>query len=164
MKRPIGVVILATLAGIAGVYQLYRMLVFMGIVKFEIIGQAVKFDEAQWGPALWALILAAIWLWVAMGFWNLRASAWQFGVFISLFTLIWGFFALLFGSSVEAETVPWLIALIVYVYLNLDGVREVFMKSEMARLTPEQRAALEQLQAANAAAGKANPPGMTPPA
>ena len=42
----------------------------------------------------WALIMAAIWVWVGLGFWNLRAYAVQFGVFISLFTLIWGFFAL----------------------------------------------------------------------
>lgn len=164
MKRPIGVIILAAAAGVAGVYQIYRMLVFMGILNFEVIGKSVKFEEAQWGPAFWALILAAIWLWVATGFWNVRASAWQFGVFISLFTLIWGFFALLFGSSVEAETIPWFLALVVYIYLNWPGVREAFMESEMSRLTPEQRAALEQLNAANAAAGKGSAPGMTPPA
>jgi len=164
MKRPIGVMILAILAGVAGVVQLYRMLVFLGILKFDFVGRAISFQEAQWGPALWALILAAIWFWVAWGFWNVRASAWQFGVFISLFALIWGFFALLFGSTVEAETVPWLLAGGVYIYLNWPGVREAFMASEMSRLTPEQRAALEQLEAANAAAGKGGAPGMKPPA
>ena len=59
---------------------------------------------------------------------------------------------------------PWLLALGVYIYLNWPGVREAFMQSEMSRLTPEQRAALEQLDAANAAAGKAGAPGMKPPA
>lgn len=164
MRRPIGVMILAGAAGLAGIYQLYRMLVFLGIVNFEVIGKPVSFPEAQWGPAFWALILAAIWFWVAAGFWNLRASAWQFGVFISLFTLIWGFFAILWGSTVEAETVPWFLALVVYVYLNWPGVRDAFVENEMSKLTPEQRAALEQLEAANAAAGKGKAPGMTPPA
>ena len=50
-----------------------------------------------------------------------------------------------------------LLALIVYVYLNWPGVRQAFMKSEMDRLTPEQRAAIEQLEAANAQAGTKTP-------
>ncbi len=97
--------------------------------------------------------MAAIWFWVASQFWNMRAAGWQFGVFISLFTLIWGFFAILWGSSLTAETIPMFLALCVYVYLNWPGVRQAFVKSEMDRLTPEQSAAIEQLEAANASAG-----------
>ena len=97
---------------------------------------------------------------VAAGFWNLRAYAVQFGIFISLFTLIWGFFALLFGSTLQYETIPMLLALIVYVYLNWPGVKEAFAKSEMDRLTPEQKAAYEQLAEANSKAGVTPPPGM----
>jgi predicted membrane-bound mannosyltransferase len=129
--------------------------VFLGIFNWTFIGQEVSFNEPQWGQALWALILAAIWFWVAAGFWGVRAYAWSFGVFISLFTLIWGFFAVLFGSSIEQETVPWLLAGIIYLYLQYPGVRQHFEKSELDRLTPEQRAAYEQLMAANAAAAQA---------
>jgi hypothetical protein len=164
MNRPIGVTILAGLAGLAGLAQIYAMLVYLGILKFDFIGRPVQFNEAQWGAALWALIMAAIWFWVAAGFWNLRASAWQFGVFISLFTLIWGFFALLFGSTYEAQTIPWLLAGAIYLYLSWPGVRQAFMEAEMSRLTPEQRTAIEQLEAANAAAARASAPGMNPPA
>jgi len=88
MRRPIGVIILAAAATLAGLAQVYAMLVYLGILKFDFIGKSVSFDEAQWGAALWALIMAAIWFWVAAGFWNLRAYAAQFGIFISLFTLI----------------------------------------------------------------------------
>jgi hypothetical protein len=164
MKRPIGVVILAVVAFLAGLAQVWRIGVYLGWFNFDVAGVSMKLPEAQWGAALWALIIAAIWFWVALGFWNVRASAWQFGVFISLFTLIWGFMALLFGSSVEAETVPWFLALIIYVYLTYPGVRDAFVANEMSKLTPEQQAALEQLDAANAAAGKPKAPGMTPPA
>jgi hypothetical protein len=152
MHRPIGVTILAALSGLAGLAQLYRMLVYLGILEFPFIGQTVSFPEPQWGAALWALIMAAIWFWVASGFWNVRAWAAQFGIFISLFTLIWGFFALLFGSTYEAETIPWLLAGIVFVYLSYPGVQKAFVDNEMSKLTPEQRAAMEQLGAANAAA------------
>jgi hypothetical protein len=160
MKRPIGVILLAAGAGLAALYQIYNMLIYMGIVNFEIVGKSVSFQEAQWGAALWALLLAAIWAWVALGFWNLRAYAVQFGLFISLFTLIWGFFALLFGSTYEAQTIPWLLAGAIYLYLSYPGVQQAFVENEKSRLTPEQIAAIEQLQAANLAASAKSAPGM----
>lgn len=153
--RPMGVTLLAIGAFIAAAFQLYRMLIFLGFVPFNIIGKEVSYPNPQWGMAFWALILAAIWIWVGQGFWNVRGYAWTFGVFISLFTVIWGFFAVLFGSSVEAETVPWLLAGLIYLYLNYPGVRQHFMEHEMSMLTPEQRAAMDNLAAANAAAAQA---------
>ncbi len=159
MQRPIGVTLLAAGAALAGLYQIWLILIYLGIVNFNLVGKEVTFPTAQWGAALWSLIIAAIWFWVASGFWNVRAYAWSFGNFISLFTLIWGFFALLFGSSVEAETIPWLLAGAIYFYLNYPGVQKHFMDSELSRMTPEQRSALEQLQAANMAAARAGVPG-----
>jgi hypothetical protein len=156
MNRPIGVTLLAVGAALAGIYEIYRALIFMGVVSWTFVGQTVSFDSPQWGQVLWALIIAAIWFWVAMGFWNVRGYAWTFGVFISLFTLIWGFFAVLFGSSVEAESIPWLLAGAIYLYLNYPGVRNHFVEHELSLLTPEQRAAYDQLAAANAAAMAAN--------
>ena len=152
MRRPIGVILLAGAAGLAGLYQLYLMLVYLGWVDFNVIGKSVTFPDEQWGAALWSLLIAVIWFWVAAGFWNLRAYALQFGIFISLFTLIWGFFALLFGSSYEAETIPWLLAGFIFVYLSYPGVQKAFVDNELSKLTPEQRAAMEQLGSANAAA------------
>jgi hypothetical protein len=159
MKRPIGVTILAALAALAGLGNLWRVGVYLGWFNFDIAGQTAQFPTANWGAALWSLIIAAIWFWVASQFWNMRAAGWQFGVFISLFTLIWGFFALLFGSTVNAETIPMLLALIIYVYLMWPGVRDAFAQAEMSRLTPEQKAAYEQLAAANSKAGS-TPPGF----
>ena len=154
--RPIGVSLLALGAFLAALYEVWRMLVFMGIAKWTFIGKEVSFSDPQWGQALWALILAAIWVWVGLGFWNVRAYAVSFGIFISLFTLIWGFMALLFGSTVEAETIPWLLAGAIFLYLSYPGVQVQFIDSEMARMTPEQRAAFDQMQAAQVAMMKAS--------
>ena len=176
MNRPIGVTLLAIGAGLAGIYEIWRALVFMGVVNFTFLGEEVSFQTAQWGQVIWALIIAAIWFWVAVGFWNVRAYAWSFGIFVSIFTLIFGFFALLGGSTMESETVGWFLALVIFLYLNYPGVREHFIKTEMAMLTPEQRAAMEQMQAANMAAAQARaggasdvtpappPPAAAPPA
>jgi hypothetical protein len=175
MHRPIGETLLAAGAVVAGLYEIWRMLVFLGIADWTFLGRQVSFPEAQWGQALWALLLAAIWFWVAAGFWNVRGYAWTFGVFISLFTLIWGFMAMIFYGSVEAETIPWLLATAILFYLYYPGVRDAFVKHEMSLLTPEQRNAMQQLAAANAAAaasggtpvqasGAPAAPGMTPTA
>ena len=164
MKRPIGVVLLAAGAGLAGLYQLYVVLVYLGIVGFNVVGQSVSFGEAQWGAALWSLLIAAIWFWVAAGFWNLRAYAISFGIFISLFTLVWGFFAVLFNSGAyEFQTIPWLLAGAIYLYLSYPGVQQAFVENERSRLTPEQIAAIEALEAANAAANAKPAPGMGKP-
>ena len=154
--RPIGVTLLALGSFLAALFEVWRMLVFMGIAKWTFIGKEVSFSDPQWGQALWALILAAIWVWVGLGFWRVRAYAVQFGSFISLFTLIWGFMALLFGSSVEAETIPWLLAGAIFLYLSYPGVQKQFYDSEMSLMTPEQRAAFEQMQAAQMAMAKAS--------
>jgi hypothetical protein len=157
MQRPIGVTLLAIGAGLLGVLQIYRMLIFGGILSFDYgIGKTVTFPNPQWGQILWCAIIAAIWFYEAVGFWNLRGYAWGFGNFIALFTVIWGFFSILAaGSSTELESLVWIISIAIYFYLNYPGVREHFVKQEMSRLTPEQRAAMEQLQAANASAAAA---------
>jgi hypothetical protein len=165
MSRPIGVSLLAIGAGIAGLFEIWRTLVFLGIVNWTFVGKEVSFPDPQWASAIFALLLAAIWFWVAAGFWNLRAYAWSFGSFISLFTLIFGFFAVLGSSTLEAEFAPMFIALLIFFYLNYPGVQQQFVEHEMSLMTPEQRAALAQMQAANAAmaaAAAAPKPPTTP--
>src|SRR6186713_1110054 len=142
MQRPIGVTLLAIGSGLVGVLEIWRALVFMGWVNWTFIGREVSFSEPQWGQVIWALILAAIWFWVAAGFWNVRAYAWSFGNFIALFTIIFGFFALLGGSTMEAESVGWLLAIGIFFYLNYPGVRDQFVQHELSLMTPEQRAAM----------------------
>jgi hypothetical protein len=165
MHRPIGVTILAVLAGLAGLFQLWRAAVFMGWVKFTFVGKEVAYPNPQWGGVIWAILIAAIWFWVAMGLWNMRAYAWSFGIYISIFTMIFGFFAVLGSSTLEAESFAIFVALIIFMYLNYPGVRNQFMEHEMSLLTPEQRAAIEKAQAANAAAAQAMsmPSAPTPP-
>ncbi len=167
MNRPIGVTLLAVGAALAGLFEIWRALVFLGVASFTFVGKEVSFPDPQWGQALWALLIAAIWFWVAMGFWNVRAYAWSFGIFISIFTIIFGFFAIIGGSTVEAETVGWLLAIGIFMYLNYPGVQKHFVEHEMSLLTPEQQAAMAQVQAANAAAAAAMakpPAGPTTPA
>jgi hypothetical protein len=166
MHRPIGVILLAAGAGLAGLYQLYLMLVYLSILNFPVENALfgdMSFQDPQWGAALWSLLIAAIWLWVAYGFWNLRAYAVSFGIFISLFTLIWGFFALLFGGTTEASTISWLLAGAIFLYLSYPGVQQAFVENERSKLTPEQIAAMDALDEANRKAAAKPAPGMGKP-
>ena len=164
MHRPIGVTLLAVAAGLAGIFEIWRALVFVGAVSFSFVGKTVSFSDPQWGPAFWAVLMALIWFWVAAGFWNLRAYAWSFGNFIAIFTVIFGFFALLGGGTMESETVGWLLAIGIFFYLNYPGVRDQFIQHELSLMTPEQRAAAEQMQAAQLAMARATVPGAAAPA
>ena len=56
----------------------------------------------------------------------------------------------------EAEFVAMLLAFVMFFYLNYPGVRDQFMKHELALMTPEQRAAVDQMQAAQMAMAKAS--------
>jgi hypothetical protein len=163
MHRPIGVSILAILAGVAGLYEIWRTAFFLGLVKVTVVGQDVTFTNPQWGQALWALLIAAIWFWVAKGLFEMRAYAWSFGIYISLFTMIFSFFAIIGTSTFEQEFPVMFIAVAIFMYLNYPGVRDQFMKHEMSLLTPEQRAAVEKAQAANVAAAQAMAAGNTTP-
>ena len=157
MHRPIGVTILAVAAGLAGLFEIWRILVFLGIADFTFFGQTVSLPEAQWGHAIWAGLIALIWFWVAAGFWQVRMYAWSFGQFIALFTVIFGFFAILGNSATtESEMVGWLLAIGIFFYLNYPGVRNTFVENEMRLMTPEQRAAFEQMQAAQMAMAQAS--------
>jgi hypothetical protein len=163
MNRPIGVTLLAAAAGLIGIFDLWRAAVFMGWVNWTFVGKSVSFPDPQWGQVVWSLILAAIWFWVAAGFWNVRAYAWSFGNFIALFTLIFGFFAILGSATLEEEFVGMFLALVIFMYLNYPGVQQRFVEHEMSLMTPEQRAAVAQMQTAQAAMAAATRPGATPP-
>ena len=51
--------------------------------------------------------------------------------------------------------IGWLLAIAIFFYLNYPGVRNTFTEHEVALMTPEQRAAFEQMQAAQLAMARA---------
>ena len=59
MHRPIGVTILALLAGLAGLLEVWRTLVFLGIDELHVRRQGRLVHGPQWGQVIWAVLLAA---------------------------------------------------------------------------------------------------------
>ena len=134
MKRPIGGMILGVVAALAGLYQIYLMLIFAGIVKFTFLGQEVGFGSIQWGQFLWSGLMMLIWFWVAAGFFGGRLYAWMFGIMISGITLIWSMFAVLGSATLESMFPELALSVIVLFYLMYTGTREAFYASEAAQM------------------------------
>jgi hypothetical protein len=134
LNRPIGVLALAILTFLQGLYMVYVTLIYLGWVSFELLGRTVRLPEAAWGQAILAGVLAAMYLAVSVGFWRVRAWAWIYGLLISGFNLFWLLISVL-GPHVtlEAVIVPVLLNLAVLAYLYWPGTREAVYRSELGR-------------------------------
>jgi hypothetical protein len=135
VKRPVGVLALAILTFLEGVYQVYLTLIWLGVVGFEFAGKSVRPGEAQWGQALLAGILALFYFAIAYGFWTVRAWSWIYGVFITVYNLF-SMTVVVLGPvlTMEAVIVPILINLLILGYLLAPGMRARFADSEGARM------------------------------
>ena len=135
MNRPVGASILAILSFLQGLYQVYVVLIYLGVTSFSIVGNTVTFPNPQWGQATLAGIMALIYFWVSYGFWTVRVWAWLYGVLISGFNLIWYSLAVI-GPTVTMEMalVPIVINLLIFGYLYNPGTRAAFAESEGARM------------------------------
>ena len=111
-----------------------------------------------------AVLIAAIWFWVAAGFWNVRAYAWSFGNFIALFTVLFGFFAAPRRVDARGRVRPDVHRVRHLLLPELPGRPGPFMEHELALMTPEQRAAMQQMQAAQLAMAQASAAGAAAPA
>lgn len=123
--RPVGVTILAVLAGIAFVLNALITLVFLGAIPVALFGRTGFFGQALLGAILWG-ILALIWGWVAAGLWNLDPQAWTFVVVISIFNLIFAGISLLGGTSLTEILLSVVVYAAILIYSLSPGVKEAF--------------------------------------
>lgn len=123
-ERPIGVTILAVLAGIAAVIAAYHALQFLGIIKFNLGPFSVRnmnlFAALMYGLLVW------VYVWLVQMLWKVDPSAWIFLVVITIFNLILDFLGMI-GTESGVEY-GWSIFLnsIVLIYCMLPGVRNSF--------------------------------------
>jgi hypothetical protein len=126
--RPIGVTILAVLAGIAAVIAAYHTLQFLGIFQFRV--GPFSFRNFQLFGALMYGLLTWVYIWLVQMLWKVDPSAWIFLVVITIFNLILAFVSMIgagdwtdFGWSVFLNA-------IVLIYCMLPGVRNKIKSRE----------------------------------
>ncbi len=124
--RPIGVTILAILAGVAAVLAAIHALQFLGLFPI-VIGQYVTvrtyisfFDALMYGLLVW------VYVWLVQMLWRVRPEAWLFLVFITVFELILDLFSMLGASTWQDVSVSFLVNAIILIYCMLPGVKSAF--------------------------------------
>ena len=123
-KRPIGVTILAILAGLAAVVAIIHTLQMLHL--FPILFGPVRFFTFNLiGAILWGA-MAAIWIWLLRGLWNVDPSAWMFIVILTILNLSLALISLL-GNSYWAELAPTIVINgIILIYALLPGTKKAF--------------------------------------
>ena len=125
-ERPIGVTILAILAGIAAVLAAIHTLQFLGLFPIAL-GQnvAVRTYISFWYALMWAIMLW-IYIWLVQALWRVEPQAWLFLVIVSIFELFLGFISMLGASTWQDVSASIIVSAIILLYCMLPGVRRAF--------------------------------------
>ena len=125
MSRPIGVIVLAVLAVLAGVVYLIGGLRLMGIVTFG----PLESGSGIWLSGLFTFIVGLIWLSVGFALWSLRAWALLFVEIIAVFGLINAVFVLFATGSLSDGLAAAILPAVVLWYAQRDTVRQHFAEN-----------------------------------
>jgi len=124
--RPIGVTILAFLAGLLTVWAVMMTLRFLGLVPWFGPGPAIRVFSL-WYALMYGL-LAWVYIWLTKMLWQVDPSAWLFLAVITVFNLVLNFFSLVvnkFGTT-DWLTVSIVLNALILIYIMLPGVKESF--------------------------------------
>jgi hypothetical protein len=127
-ERPIGVTILAILAGIAAVLAAIHTLQFLGIIPFVVGPSGYKVHYFSfWYALMWAILLW-IYIWLVQALWRVEPQAWMFLVIVTIFEIILGFISMLGTNANSWEDVSGsiIVSAIILLYCMLPGVRRAF--------------------------------------
>lgn len=174
-QRPTGVTILAILAFVGGILSILAALALLGLGGLAGAG----FGGLALFFGIYALVWGALALWIGWGFWQLRPSAWRWGIILmvvgAVITLIQ--IPLGYSGGIASAAISIAIDLAVIYYLTTPAVRAAFgqptsggmmdavmmafgMGGEAAASTPPPPAMGEP----PAVTPPPEPPAMTPPA
>ncbi|HEX6555476.1 MAG TPA: hypothetical protein VF026_22135 [Ktedonobacteraceae bacterium] len=124
-QRPLGVTILAILAGVAAVLSAINALQFLGIIPFFIVGAHAVRGYNFWYALMWGLMVW-VYIWLVQMLWRVEPVAWLFLVIVTIFELTLDFVAMLGGALWQDVSVSFLFNGIILLYVMLPGVREAF--------------------------------------
>jgi hypothetical protein len=123
-RRPIGVTILAVLAGINAVLAGLHLLQAVGVLPY-VVGPVSIRDFNLWYTLMWGL---SVWVWAfaAHLLWRVDPMAWLVLVVFAAFNLLFDFVALLGTTTASDLSLSFLLNVVILVYALLPGTREAF--------------------------------------
>jgi len=123
-KRPIGVTILAVLAGIAAVLAALRVLQYLSLLPF-FFGPFSFHSFSLMGAIMWALMVW-VYIWLMKALWEVQPEAWMFLVIITIFDLILVFVEAIGGNTLGNMMPQVVVNGIILIYCMLPGVKNAF--------------------------------------
>ena len=123
-ERPIGVTILAILAGIAAVLSAIQALQFLGILPFFIGPVAIR-TFSVWYALRWGLRVG-VYIWLVQMLWQVDRQAWIVLVIVTTFELILDFMVMLGSATWQEVSASFLLNAAILIYCMLPGVRSAF--------------------------------------
>jgi len=124
MKRPLGVTVLAILAGLAAVLAGVHSLQALGIIPFAI-GPFSVHAFSFWSFLMW-LLMVWVWVWLVKMLWDVDPQAWLFLAVITVFNLILDFTVMLGQGEWSDVSLSFMVNAIILIYMMLPGVRKAF--------------------------------------
>ena len=122
--RPVGITLLAILAGLAALVALWHTLQFLHLLPFTL-GPLRFYGFDPLGALLWAG-LTAIWVWAALRLWRVDLQGLLFATILSGLNLVLAVLSLLGESSFEALLPALLLNGAILLYCLTPGVRRAF--------------------------------------
>jgi The Golgi pH Regulator (GPHR) Family N-terminal len=122
--RPIGITILAILAGLAALVAIWHTLQYLHILPFTL-GPLQFYGFDLLGALLWA-VTAAIWIWAAVNLWNVQPQGLLFATWLSGLNLVLDALSILGASTFQALLPSILLNGIILIYCLSPGVRRAF--------------------------------------
>jgi hypothetical protein len=123
-SRPIGITILAILAFIAGIVNIYHALQYLGLFP-QVLGP-VRFFGVDILAALMYGVLALIWLWVGRMLWQVNPQGWMFMTILAIINIVFAFLTILGQSTFAAQLPAIIINGLVLLYAYSSGVKKAF--------------------------------------
>ena len=123
-RRPIGVTILAVLAGTVAVLAGLHLLQAVGVLPY-VVGPVSVRDFSPWYALMWGLTVWA-WVWAVRLLWRVDPWAWLVLVVFAAFNLLLDFVALLGTDTVSDLSLSFLLNVVILVYALLPGTRDAF--------------------------------------
>ncbi len=123
-SRPLGVSILAILAGIAGVVAAYHTLQYLHILPFSL-GSVAFYGVDLWAAFLWG-VTTVIYAWVVSMLWTVNPAGWLYVIIISGWNLILAILDIFGASTVSAMLPALLINGAVLIYCLLPSTKRAF--------------------------------------
>lgn len=123
-KRPVGVTILAILAGLLAVLAGVHALQALGIIPY-FIGEFKVHAFSFWSFLMWVLVVW-VYIWLVQMLWNVDKQAWLFLAVITVFNLILDSMVMLGAGEWSDVSISFILNAIILIYVMLPGVKKSF--------------------------------------